>query len=319
MNKTFLKKYKPQRYKDFAIDFELIDILKTLINIDSLNILFVGDTSSGKSSLLEATVREYYDRNDIPNNNVLFISNLQEQGISYYRNEVKTFCQTPSFVSGKKKIIVIDDIDSINEQSQQVFRNCIDKYSHIVNIVASCKNTQKVVESIQSRCTIIKIRPIETPLIKSIFDKIKNTESIDITPDAEEFILKISNHSIRILINYLEKLKLYNDTITIKIAKKICTNINFNDLEMYTKLWLEKDMIGSINIIKSLYSKGYSVMDILDCYYHFIKYTTMLDENSKYKCIILISSYISRFYTIHEHKIELVFLTKEFIDNISNT
>ena len=103
MNKTFLKKYKPQRYKDFAIDFELIDILKTLINIDSLNILFVGDTSSGKSSLLEATVREYYDRNDIPNNNVLFISNLQEQGISYYRNEVKTFCQTPSFVSGKKK------------------------------------------------------------------------------------------------------------------------------------------------------------------------------------------------------------------------
>ena len=38
MNKTFLKKYKPQRYKDFAIDSELIDILKTLINIDSLNI-----------------------------------------------------------------------------------------------------------------------------------------------------------------------------------------------------------------------------------------------------------------------------------------
>ena len=34
----FLKKYKPQRYKDFAIDSELIDILKTLINIDSLNI-----------------------------------------------------------------------------------------------------------------------------------------------------------------------------------------------------------------------------------------------------------------------------------------
>ena len=30
-----------------------------------------------------------------------------------------------------------DDVDIINEQSQQVFRNCIDKYSHNVNFIAS--------------------------------------------------------------------------------------------------------------------------------------------------------------------------------------
>ena len=61
-------------------------------------------------------------------------------------------------ISGKKKFIVLDDIDTINEQSQQVFRNCIDKYSHNVNFIASCCNTQKVVESIQSRITLIKLK-----------------------------------------------------------------------------------------------------------------------------------------------------------------
>ena len=158
MNETFLKKYKPKFYKDFIIDKEYIHLLKTLIKMDTLNILLIGNTSCGKSSLLDATIREYYNVDKIPKNNVLYINNLQEQGISYYRTEVKTFCQTPSMISGKKKFIVLDDIDTINEQSQQVFRNCIDKYSHNVNFIASCCNTQKVVESIQSRITLIKVK-----------------------------------------------------------------------------------------------------------------------------------------------------------------
>ena len=66
----------------------------------------------------------------------------------------------------KKKFIILDDIDLINDQSQQVFRNCIDKYSHNVHFLASCSNTQKVIDSIQSRCTIIKIKPIDKKLLK---------------------------------------------------------------------------------------------------------------------------------------------------------
>ena len=314
MYNTFLKKYKPLKYKDFTIDGEFIDVLKTLINIDTLNIMFIGDKSSGKSSLLDATIREYYNLDNIPNNNVLYINNLYEQGISYYRNEVKTFCQTPSFINGKKKIIVIDDIDNINEQSQQVFRNCIDKYSHIVSFISSCKNTQKVVESIQSRCTIIKIKPIELPLLKVVFKKITECENIDISDKAEEFILKISNYSIRVLINYLEKLKLYKEKITILIAKNICTNINFNDMEKYTNLWLNDNLYLAFKVIKNFLNKGYSVIDILDCYYTFIKYTDVINETNKYKYIKLISYYISRFHTIHEHPIELFFFTNDLIE-----
>ena len=59
--------------------------------MDSLNILLVGNIGSGKTSILYATIREYYNMKDIPSNNVLLINNLKEQGISYYRSEVKTF------------------------------------------------------------------------------------------------------------------------------------------------------------------------------------------------------------------------------------
>ena len=111
MNTQFLKKYQPLFFKDFTIDKEYIELLNTLNKMDSLNILLVGNNGSGKTSLLQATIREYYNLKDIPSNNVLIINNLKEQGISYYRSEVKTFCQTPSIVPNKKKFIILDDID----------------------------------------------------------------------------------------------------------------------------------------------------------------------------------------------------------------
>ncbi len=83
MNTPFLKKYQPMFYNDFTIDKEYIELLNTLINMDNLNILLVGNSGCGKTSLLYATIREYYKTQNIPKNNVLYINNLKEQGIQY--------------------------------------------------------------------------------------------------------------------------------------------------------------------------------------------------------------------------------------------
>ena len=314
MNIPFLKKYQPVFFKDFTIDTAYIELLNTLIKMNNLNILLVGNSGCGKTSLLYATIREYYQLPDIPKQNVLYINNLKEQGIQYYRTEVKTFCQTPSMIFGKKKFIILDDIDSINDQSQQVFRNCIDKYSHNVHFLASCSNTQKVIDSIQSRCTIIKIKPICKNFLKIIFNKIKNIEKLNIDNRSEEFILNICNNSIRLLINYMEKFKLLGINITETKVKEICTNISFYEFEKYTEEWYRnKNLSFAIQIIYSIYNKGYSVMDILDSYFTFIKITTILNETIKYKVIKLILKYIALFHTLHENEIELALFTNELL------
>ena len=66
MNIQFLKKYQPTFFDDFTIDKEYIQLLKTLINMNNLNILLIGNSGSGKTSLLYATIREYYQLKDIP-------------------------------------------------------------------------------------------------------------------------------------------------------------------------------------------------------------------------------------------------------------
>ena len=312
MDKTlFVNKYQPTHFDDFEIDNEMIHILKLLIKIDNLNILFIGDIGSGKTSFLNAVIREYYQGYTPSeyNQNILYINSLKEQGINYYRNDVKTFCQTCTMIKQKKKIVVLDDLDVLNEQSQQVFRNCIDKFSHNVHFIASCSNGQKIIESLQSRLMIIKIKPLQTNNLIKIMHKIKTLEQIEMDPEAEQFILNISNNTAKILINYMEKCKLIREMITLDLAIQICTNISFLLLEQYTEHVKKGELKKAIEILYDIYDKGYSVMDILDNYFLFVKTTSSLNEKQKYDIIPLICKYITVFHNIHEDEIELSLFT----------
>ena len=147
MQTSFIKKYKPKSLQEFCFDDNMLNILDIMKNLHNMNLLFVGNSGNGKTTLINILLENYFG--NINNENILYINNLKDQGISYYRTEVKTFCQTSCSVPNKKKIVVIDDIDFINDQSQQVFRNCIDKYGHNIQFLCSCVNTQKVIDSIQ--------------------------------------------------------------------------------------------------------------------------------------------------------------------------
>jgi DNA polymerase III delta prime subunit len=246
--------------------------------------------------------------------NILYINSLKEQGINYYRTDVKTFCQTCSNIKNKKKIIILDDIDLINEQSQQVFRNCIDKYSHNVHFISSCSNIQKVIESLQSRFTIIKNKSLKRENLIKIIDNIKTIENIDIDEDAQDFIINVSNNTVKILINYMEKFKLLNQKITYNLAIQLCSNISFLIFEEYTNFLLQKDLKQAIYLITELYDKGYSVMDILDNYFIFVKSSTIINEEQKFKIIPCICKYITIFHNIHEDEIELSLFTNNLIN-----
>jgi len=303
----FLNKYQPLYFKDFESDDEMIDILYTLINMNNLNILFLGDIGSGKTTFINAVIKEYFKGYSLEQyqDNILYINSLKEQGINYYRNDVKTFCQTCSCVKNKKKLLVLDDIDIINEQSQQVFRNCIDKYSHNVHFIASCSNSQKVNMSLQSRFTIIKIKPLQKHNLNQIMQKIVDNENISITNEAREFVLNISNNNAKIFINYMEKFKLLDQHIDLKLVMDVCTNISFLIFEEYTTLLKKGKICDGIKILYDIYDKGYSVMDILDNYFLFIKITDLLTETEKYEIIPIICKYITVFHNIHEDEIEL--------------
>jgi len=320
----FIAKYQPSKINQFEqLDENTITIIHSLITMDNLNIMFYGDSGSGKTSIINAMIREYYKKtasSTTIQDNILILNSLKEQGIQYYRNDVKVFCQTMSMIPNRKKIVLLDDIDLINEQGQQVFRNCIDKYSHNVHFISSCTNIQKVVDTFQSRNIIIKINQLNQGCLNKIMLKIKTNEGLIITKDAENFLLQVSNGSVRTLINYLEKIKLIDREITYDLANKICTNISFHRFEEYTREILRSETtdpnkcVSAANaILFQLNDEGYSVLDILNNYFLFVKLTPLFDEDTKYRITSLICKYITIFHNIHEHDIELALFTNNLV------
>ena len=318
-NPTFHAKYKPYYIDDFSMDPQLKNVLRTLIEIDDLNVMFSGVPSSGKTSLLFAMVREYYgfsrDQTTFPETNLLFINSLKEQGINYYRNEMKTFCQSRSSVHGKKKMIVIDDLDAINQQCQQVFRNYMDKYANNVHFVCTCSNTQKVIDSIQSRIHILRLEPPKevAGIMRNILDK----EGMRMDVDAQEYVLTLCCNNVREMINHLEKLNLLfggdktTTTLTLDHCKELCSTISFQQFEAYVADLRRHDLVAAIYKLNLIYDYGYSVIDILDAFFTFVKATSLLTEDEKYEIVPLLCKYITYFHNVHEHAIELALFTRD--------
>ena len=282
------------------------------------------------SSIIKSIIKEYYETgNDYNHDNVLILNSLKEQGIQYYRNDLKIFCQTCSLIKNKKKIILLDDIDFINEQSQQVFRNYMDKYKHNVNFISSCTNIQKVIDSLQSRTIIVKIHPITYNCLTKIMNKICLSETLHLSSESEQLLLQFCNGSIRILLNYLEKIKILklhpsnycvdatnhvsDNTLDVSLIHKLSTNISHTLFDIYTNFILKNNLIDSVKIFYSLHNEGYSVMDILDSYFTYVKITNLLNEDVKYNITKFICKYIIHFHNIHEDELELAFFTNSFI------
>ena len=319
MEPTLSTVYKPKLLTDFFLPESVLEVIRVLGELSALNVLIVADGGAGKTSLIEAIIRLHFRDVSSPEEEIMFITTLQDQGISYYRNEVRTFCRTPPSKKGTKKMLVIDNLDTVNDQSQQVFRNCIDKYSHNVQFVSTCSNVQKIIESLQSRVTIIRLPRVTTSQIRTFCEKVCLKEKMTMTDQATDFVATISHNSIRTMINYLEKFKLLNlSTIQLDDVKEACTNISLDALSEYTTLCLKGDLHGAIKILHEAVDDGFSVMDVLDGYFSYVKLTNDLCDDEKYKLVPILCKYMTVFHNIHEDEVELCFFTAEVIHSLEN-
>ena len=322
MNKSFINKYMPQHISELIYDKDFLKTLNGLISMDYLNILIKGSQCMGKTSIITSIINDYYSNlqidKDILKQSIYVINGLNEQGINGFRQTLKTFCQTTCLIPMKKKTIILDDIDLLNEQNQQIIRSSIDKYSMNINFIASCSNINKVIDSLQSRLNIMNVPPITRDNIKNILNNVVKEEKILLTDEIKDFLLLICDNSIKILLNNLYKIKLLkNKNCDLKFIKNICCHICYDNFKCYTHYWLtEKNIDLAINELIKLYNIGYSLVDILENYFLYIKHTTEINDMTKFKILPYICKYIAVFQTIHEDKIELYLFTYDLINNI---
>lgn len=150
------EKYRPMTVDETILPQNIKDSIKGYVQGGKIpNLLFVGGSGTGKSSTAHAICNELdFD--------VLFINGSDEgRLLDTLRNKIKQFASTNS-LDGKRKCIIIDEIDNVTQDTQMAMRSAMDEHSKHCSIIATCNYPKRIIEGILSRFTVVEfLLPVE--------------------------------------------------------------------------------------------------------------------------------------------------------------
>lgn len=294
MIELFNYKYKPLYFENIEY-LNIIDLLKNIKDnklLFPLRIILKGGSGSGKTSILRVL------KNELTNFTIYDID--------------KYILLRKYILKQEKILIIIDDIDQLSNKTQQNLKKCLDNNNNI-NLISTCLNTNKIIESIISRHLVVTINYPNKIFINKLLNKIVNEQNIDIDKEALNILLNNKYNSIGELINYLQKISIINIAVNKNILQEIDLKINNSIWIAYNEACKSNDLLEIRKLLSIIKKKGYSCIDTLYGFLYFVKATDIYDENIKYKIIKLIIQYVNKFYSIEETPLLMLFFSNKLI------
>lgn len=229
----FTEKYRPNNLKDVKSQEHIISILDNIINSDTIenNFLFYGKAGTGKTSCCLSFAHKYYGENY--KNMILELNASDDRGINIVRNTISDFVDTKLFFSNKKKMIILDEADSMTIDAQNLLIKLMeDNYKNVI-FCFICNYINKISIAITSRCLCFRFKKIKYDDMKDILLHISKEENINI-PDHNIFkdIYKFGKGDMRKCINIFQNI-IENNTVKYQNLYKVFdypTKKNIDDI-----------------------------------------------------------------------------------------
>ncbi len=258
----WIEKYRPQTLDEFHGQELIKKRVKAMLDQKSIpHLLFAGPSGVGKTSLSLIIAKSLFGESW--RENFLDLNASDSRGIDVIRNEVKDFARTKA-LSGNLKIIHLDECDALTREAQQALRRTMEMYAHSTRFLLSANYSTKIIDPIQSRCTVFRFKPLENIELSAIIDKIAVREKLKIQPDAKEALLKIAHGDVRKAENILQSCASINHHISRESIFEIVAAAQPEDIRLIVTLALQKEFIKSrAKLLEVMLKQGLSGLDVI--------------------------------------------------------
>jgi replication factor C subunit 2/4 len=294
----WIEKYRPKNSNDILLEPFIKEKINKILESKSIpNMIITGEPGTGKTSTILFMAKQIYLNNY--SENVLELNASDDRGLSIINNTIYPFCKKKKTCKGvSHKLVILDEADSITSKAQNLLANIISDFRETTRFVFICNECTQIIESLQSRCMIVKYPKISSD---NLFDKVKTiceNEKIQHTDESINTLLFVSDKDIRQIINNLECIYYSFSVLSIDNIYKLIDKPRPYYINKIIKYCLMNNYKEAINVTMELYNKGYTPNDILLTFMKFMfeedEHQIILEEYLKLKIYEIISSYYIR-------------------------
>jgi replication factor C small subunit len=264
---AWTEKYRPSKIEEIVGQEAIAQRLKAFVKTRSFpNMIFAGPAGIGKTTSAIAMAKELYE--DKINEAFLELNASDARGIDVIRGKVKEFARTLPLTSGLVKIIFLDEADALTPEAQHALRRTMERYSGTTRFVFSANYASKIIEPIQSRCVVLRFKPLNEEEVKRYIKRIEKGEKLEIDEKAIEALVYVSEGDLRKLTNVLQSAAALGSKISERAIYDIASRARPKEITSMLRYATEGDFVKARNELSTLMlNYGMSGEDILlQCY-----------------------------------------------------
>ncbi len=281
---SWTEKYRPSNLDQVIGQKAIVERLKAFVKTKNFpSMIFAGSAGVGKTTSAIAMAKELYGEKI--NEAFLELNASDSRGIDVVRGKVKEFARTLPISSDLVKIIFLDEADALTPEAQHALRRTMEKYSATTRFILSANYSSKIIEPIQSRCVVLRFRPLKEEEMITYIKRIEEGEGLDIDQKAIDALLYVSEGDLRKLTNVLQGAAVLNNRVTDNAIYDIAAKARPKEIAAMLRYALSGDFEkarGELNTLVLMY--GMSGEDILiQCY----REALALDTDQKLKLKVI--------------------------------
>jgi replication factor C small subunit len=221
----------------------------------------------------------------------VLLHNSDERGIDVIRGKVKDFARTKAISDIPFKIIMLDEADALTADAQHALRRTMEAHAATTRFILICNYSSKIIEPIQSRCSVFRFKPLSEDDVKTFIQRIVKNEKLQITEDAIKAVIALSEGDLRRVANTLQASASIKEKITEDVVYEAVSQAKPKDVKNLLEYAFKGDLKNARRMLHDLFfTQGLAAEDIIKEMHRQI-FDLSIPEEKKMEAVKILAEY----------------------------